>query len=110
MKINTAQIVSDCSFVQYFSKCCPYVSTLPISSGDSRFRGFLPTTRSQQKISRDHVLDQDFLNLKINQFFEKLVRESFFLKGKEYTSTPASIAFIFFKSFDFKLMCNLAFT
>ena len=24
MKINTAQIVSDCSFVQYFSMCCPF--------------------------------------------------------------------------------------
>ena len=23
-KINTAQIVSDCSFVQYFSMCCPF--------------------------------------------------------------------------------------
>ena len=24
IKINTAQIVSDCSFVQYFSMCCPF--------------------------------------------------------------------------------------
>ena len=24
IKINTAQIVSDCSFAQYFSMCCPF--------------------------------------------------------------------------------------
>ena len=67
----------------------PYRSTLPISWGEFRFRGFLPITRSQQKISRYQHQDlaQDFLNLKINPFFEKLinfVRESFlsFWKGK----------------------------
>ena len=53
-----------------------------------------------------HDLAQDFLNSKINQFFEKLinfVREPFFLKRKEYTSAPASTDFIFFKSFDLKI-------
>ena len=86
-----------------------YLSTLPILSGNSRFREFLPTTRSQQQISRYHDLAQDFLNLKINQFFEKLisfVSESFFfLKGEECTSIPASTDFIFFKSFDLKIKC-----
>ena len=52
----------------------------------SRFRGFLPITRSQRKISRYHDLAQDFLNLKINQFFEKLINFVceffFFLFGK----------------------------
>ena len=65
--------------------------------------------RSQQKISRYHDFTQDFLNLKINQFFEKLmnfVRESCLLKGKEYTSIPASTDFIDLK----KIICNLAFT
>ena len=70
---------------KYF-KTSAYLSTLPILSGDSRFRGFFPTTRSQQKISRFHYLSQNLLNLKFNQFFEKLinfVREPFFRKGKE---------------------------
>ena len=60
-----------------------YLSTLPISSADSRFRGFLPISLSHRKISR---YAQDFLNLKINSFFEKLinfVRESFFLSDAE---------------------------
>ena len=77
----------------------PYLSTLPISSGDSQFRGFLPITRSQQKISRYHDLDQDFLSLKMIQFFEKLFnfvcQYLFFLKGKEYSSTSASTDLIF---------------
>ena len=69
----------------------------------SRFRGFLPITRSQQKISRYQTLAQDFLTLKINQFFEKLINfvgESFFFfqKRKEYSSTHAATDFIFFKS------------
>ena len=84
-----------------------YLSTLPISSGESRFRGFLPITRSQQKISRYHDLAQEFLNLKINQFFEKffnfVCEYCFFLKGKEYSSTPNSTDLIFFKSFDLKI-------
>ena len=63
-----------------------YLSTLPISSGDSRFQGFLPITQSQQKISRYHDLAQDFLNLNINQYFEKLinfVRKAFFFSKRE---------------------------
>ena len=58
-----------------------FVGRLPISAGDSRFRGFLPITRPQQKISRYHDLAQNFFNLKINQFFEKLINfvcETFF--------------------------------
>ena len=38
------------------NKWVTYLSTLPISSGEFRFRGFLPVTRSQQKISRYHNL------------------------------------------------------
>ena len=33
MKINTAQIVRDCSFVQYFSMCCPF-SAITNRTGD----------------------------------------------------------------------------
>ena len=33
MKINTAQIVSDCSFVQYFSVCCTF-SAITNRTGD----------------------------------------------------------------------------
>ena len=66
------------------------------------FEGFYQKiTRSQQKISRYHELAQDFLNLKINQFFEKLinfVRKSFFfLKEKEYTS-PLLRLILYFSS------------
>ena len=56
-----------------------YLSTLPISTGDSRFRGFFPITRSQQKISRYHDLAQDCFNLKINQFCSRI----FFMEGKK---------------------------
>ena len=47
-------------YLQPVWKCRPYLSTLPILSEDSRFRGFFPITRSQQKISRYHNLAQDF--------------------------------------------------
>ena len=43
----------------------------------------------------------------MNQFFEKLCNfvceYLFFLKGKEYSSTPASTDLMFFKSFDLKI-------
>ena len=86
---------------------------IPVNSPD--FVGRLPISG----ISPDHPIStrnlpmhyndlaQDFLNLKIDQIFEKLinfVRESFFfLKGKEYISIRASTNFIFFKSFDLKI-------
>ena len=63
-------------------------------------------SRSPDLNQKSPDLAQDFLNLKINQFFEKLinfVRKSFFLKGKEHTSIPASTDFIFFKSLDLKI-------
>ena len=77
----------------------------------SRFRRETPDfedfSRSQRKISRYHDLAQDFLSLKMNQFFEKLFNfvceYLVFLKGKEYSSTPTSTDLIFFKSFDLKI-------
>ena len=63
-------------------------------------------SRSPDLNQKSPDLAQDFLNLKINQFFEKLinfVRKSFFLKGKGHTSIPASTDFIFFKSLDSKI-------
>ena len=43
----------------------------------------------------------------MNRFFEKLFNfvceYLFFLKGKEYSSTPASTDLIFLKSFDLKI-------
>ena len=81
-----------------------YLSTFPISSGDSRFRGFLPITRSQRKISRYHA--QEFLNLKINQFFEKLinfVRECVFFSERERIHfDPCFDLFYIFQEFWFE--------
>ena len=92
------------------NKKCVY--TIPVNSPD--FVGRLPISR----ISPDHpmitknlpILDlaQDFLNLKINQFFKKINQsiapESFFfVKGKKYTSTSVSTDFIFFKSVNLKI-------
>ena len=91
-----------------------YLSTLPISSGDSRFRRFLPISRSQQKISRYHDLAQDFLNLKINQLFEKLFNfvceYSFFWKGKNTLRALLPLIWYFSRVLIWKLMSDLAFT
>ena len=79
-----------------------YKQTIPVNSPD--FEDF---SQSPDLNKKSPDLGQDFLYLKINQFFEKLinfVRESFFfLKVKEYTSTPVSTDFIFFKSFALKI-------
>ena len=40
MKINTAQIVSDCSFVQYFSMCSPFSAITTVELGISKLSSF----------------------------------------------------------------------
>ena len=86
--------------ISVFVKCFAFQSLkrmtiIPVNSPD--FVGRLPISR----IFPDHPMSTK--NIPISRFssrFINFVGESFFFL-KEYTSTPASTVFIFFKSFDY---------